>query len=249
MRAVARRLLMGDHSTREVHREMRERRANRRRIDRESSARARASGGVVVVGGGGGGGGGGRRGRGGGGGGGGAGRPHRPSNDGDFECERQKKGIQTAIVALAIGGAHAMVSEPSEARGARGTTPTKREEKLENMATAALYGFVFFYAIKMALKRLFAPMVVFAGTTQLLYKMRAVQISPTMMYERFVKPYVPVEYRRSLNEFGDKATDDTYWKKQEKRFFACAHRILPASDSPMGERALLLGILLAGLTG
>ena len=114
-------------------------------------------------------------------------------------------------------------------RGERGGVerPRRRSRKLADMSTSALYGFVIFYGIKIALKRLFAPVLLFTGTTQLLFRMRALRVSPGMMYDSFVKPYLPVEYRRNLEEFSvgalkskaaRNAMRDGWWDKQERRF-------------------------------
>jgi len=132
----------------------------------------------------------------------------------------------------------------------------RRSGKLADMSTSALYGFVIFYGIKIALKRLFAPVLLFTGTTQLLFRMRALRVSPGMIYDSFVKPYLPVEYRRNLEEFSvgalkskaaRNAMRDGWWDKQERRFWTCAHRLLPACDSRIGERAFIFGVILAGL--
>ena len=166
--------------------------------------------------------------------------------DGDEFLRRLRGGGAAAIAMVTV---HALSPAPARAKAQVTRQATQREAKVQNLATSVLYGFVFFYAIKVALKRFFAPMLLFTGTTQLLYNMRAVKISPMMLYDSFIKPYMPSEYQRSLNDFGDKAMNDSWWQKQERRFFTCAHRILPACDSPMGERALMLGVLLAGLAG
>jgi len=165
----------------------------------------------------------------------------------DDEFLRRLRGVGASAIAMVT--VHALSPAPARAKAQVTRQATPREAKVQNLATSVLYGFVFFYAIKVALKRFFAPMLLFTSTTQLLYNMRAVKISPMMLYDSFIKPYMPREYQRSLNDFGDKAMNDSWWQKQERRFFTCAHRILPACDSPMGERALILGVLLAGLAG
>jgi hypothetical protein len=188
----------------------------------------------------------GRGGRGGGGDDDGRGGGDGNGEDGDEFLRRLRGGGAAAIAMVTV---HALSPAPARAKAQVTRQATQREAKVQNLATSVLYGFVFFYAIKVALKRFFAPMLLFTGTTQLLYNMRAVKISPMMLYDSFIKPYMPSEYQRSLNDFGDKAMNDSWWQKQERRFFTCAHRILPACDSPMGERALILGVLLAGLAG
>lgn len=135
-------------------------------------------------------------------------------------------------------------------------THDQKMEKLGNAGTSVLYGFVGFYALKLALKRLFAPVALFAVSTQILWKMRALSVSPRMLYDAYVRPYLPREYQKNLEDFSVKALKtkaaenalrDGWWDKQERRFWACAHRILPACNSPLGERALIFGIILAGL--
>ena len=156
----------------------------------------------------------------------------------------------TAIVTMTTASSARAVS----AAASRGHG--RRSRKLADMSTSALYGFVIFYGIKIALKRLFAPVLLFTGTTQLLFRMRALRVSPGMMYDSFVKPYLPVEYRRNLEEFSvgalkskaaRNAMRDGWWDKQERRFWTCAHRLLAACDSRIGERAFIFGVILAGL--
>jgi len=164
------------------------------------------------------------------------------------------------VVAMALVTVVATMTTASSARAVSATASSRgherRSRKLADMSTSAMYGFVAFYGIKIALKRLFAPVLLFVGTTQLLFRMRALKISPGMMYESFVKPYLPVEYQKNLQEFSAgalkskaarNAMHDGWWDKQERRFWTCAHRLLPACDSPMGERAFVFGVILAGL--
>ena len=164
------------------------------------------------------------------------------------------------VVAMALVTVVATMTTASSARAVSATASSRgherRSRKLADMSTSAMYGFVAFYGIKIALKRLFAPVLLFAGTTQLLFRMRALKISPGMMYDSFVKPYLPVEYQKNLEEFSvgalkskaaRNAMHDGWWDKQERRFWTCAHRLLPACDSPMGERAFVFGVILAGL--
>ena len=170
------------------------------------------------------------------------------------------RGARRAAFALAA----ATATGAGGAREANATTTTtrrrgdggRRATKLGDMATSALYGFAAFYGIKIALKRLFAPFALFWGTTQLLFRMHAVKISPAMLHERLIRPYLPIEYQKSLNDFGvaamktkaaKNAMRDGWWDKQERRFWTCAHRLLPACDSAMGERAFVFGVILAGL--
>lgn len=151
-----------------------------------------------------------------------------------------------------------LASAPEAKAGALNATTRRRSSsKLTDAATSLLYGFVIFYGVKLALKRLFAPVLLFVSTTHLLYKMRTLRVSPFMLYEGLIKPYMPLEYQKNLEDFSAKAMKskvvdkkllhDGWWDRQERRFWACAHRLLPACDSPIGERAFVIGILLAGL--
>jgi hypothetical protein len=151
-----------------------------------------------------------------------------------------------------------LASAPEAKAGALNATTRRRSSsKLTDAATSLLYGFVIFYGVKLALKRLFAPVLLFVSTTHLLYKMRTLRVSPFMLYEDLIKPYMPLEYQKNLEDFSAKAMKskvvdkkllhDGWWDRQERRFWACAHRLLPACDSPIGERAFVIGILLAGL--
>ena len=178
----------------------------------------------------------------------------------DGDDDDATRGARRAAFALAA----ATATGAGGAREANATTTTtrrrgdggRRATKLGDMATSALYGFAAFYGIKIALKRLFAPFALFWGTTQLLFRMHAVKISPAMLHERLIRPYLPIEYQKSLNDFGvaamktkaaKNAMRDGWWDKQERRFWTCAHRLLPACDSAMGERAFVFGVILAGL--
>ena len=157
---------------------------------------------------------------------------------------------------MALGLGAALGTRRAGRADAASAAHERKVRTLGDMGTSCLYGFVIFYAIKLALKRLFAPVALFAFTTQLLWKMRALSASPWMMYNAWVRPRLPIEYQKNVEEFSSKALrtraaenalHDGWWDKQERRFWACAHRLLPACNSPMGERALVFGIILAGL--
>ena len=178
---------------------------------------------------------------------------------GDDDDDDENESFDGRVVAVAAVTAIATMMTASSARAVSAAASRghgRRSRKLADMSTSALYGFVIFYGIKIALKRLFAPVLLFTGTTQLLFRMRALRVSPGMMYDSFVKPYLPVEYRRNLEEFSvgalkskaaRNAMRDGWWDKQERRFWTCAHRLLPACDSRIGERAFIFGVVLAGL--
>ena len=200
----------------------------------------------------------------GGGGGGGGGRGNGDDARGfgggdDDDDDENDESFDGRVVAVAAVTAMVTMMTASSARAVSAAASRghgRRSRKLADMSTSALYGFVIFYGIKIALKRLFAPVLLFTGTTQLLFRMRALRVSPGMMYDSLVKPYLPVEYRRNLEEFSvgalkskaaRNAMRDGWWDKQERRFWTCAHRLLPACDSRIGERAFIFGVVLAGL--
>ena len=177
-------------------------------------------------------------------------------DDDDETTRRARRAARALAAATAAGAGGARRASASTTTTRRRGDGERRATKLGDMATSALYGFAAFYGIKIALKRLFAPFALFWGTTTLLFRMRAVQISPAMLHERLIRPYLPIEYQKSLNDFGvaamktkvaKNAMRDGWWDKQERRFWTCAHRLLPACDSAMGERAFVFGVILAGL--
>ena len=177
-------------------------------------------------------------------------------DDDDETTRRARRAARALAAATAAGAGGARRASASTTTTRRRGDGERRATKLGDMATSALYGFAAFYGIKIALKRLFAPFALFWGTTQLLFRMHAVKISPAMLHERLIRPYLPIEYQKSLNDFGvaamktkaaKNAMRDGWWDKQERRFWTCAHRLLPACDSAMGERAFVFGVILAGL--
>ena len=176
------------------------------------------------------------------------------------EGEDDANGRRLGTFALGVGAsvlAATFASAPEANAGALSGTRRRSSSKLTDAATSLLYGFVVFYGVKLALKRLFAPVLLFVSTTHLLYKMRTLRVSPFMLYEDLIKPYMPLEYQKNLEDFSAKAMKskvvdkkllhDGWWDRQERRFWACAHRLLPACNSSIGERAFVIGILLAGL--
>ena len=180
---------------------------------------------------------------------------------GEGDDEDDANANRGRMFAFGVGAsvlATTLASAPEAKAGALNATTRRRSSsKLTDAATSLLYGFVIFYGVKLALKRLFAPVLLFVSTTHLLYKMRTLRVSPFMLYEDLIKPYMPLEYQKNLEDFSAKAMKskvvdkkllhDGWWDRQERRFWACAHRLLPACDSPIGERAFVIGILLAGL--
>ena len=116
--------------------------------------------------------------------------------------------------------------------------------KAKDFFTSMLYGFAIFYGVKMALKSFFAPVALFSFTMCVLHNMKVLPFGPMEMYESWVRPYLPREFQKG-NAFLYGA--DTISEKYTKAFWSATHRILPACDSSHGEKALILGMLLAGL--
>ena len=111
------------------------------------------------------------------------------------------------------------------------------------MATCFLYGFTWFYGLKLFLKHLFSPSILFVGTMWLLTRMGALPMNLLPdAYAAFVKPYVPREWYRT-----DLEVVDSRVKTWENKFWAFVHRVLPASNHPLAEKAFFAGIILAGL--
>ena len=117
--------------------------------------------------------------------------------------------------------------------------------KAKDFFTAMLYGFVIFFGVKMALKSLFAPVALFSFTMFVLHNMKVLPFGPIEMYESWVRPYLPREFQKDNFAFLHGA--DTMSEKYTKAFWSAAHRILPACNSSHGEKALIIGMLLAGL--
>ena len=115
--------------------------------------------------------------------------------------------------------------------------------KAKDFFTSMLYGFVIFYGVKMALKSFFAPVALFSFTMCILHNMKVLPFGPMEMYESWVRPYLPRVSKRQ--RFPLRRRYD--FGKYTKAFWSAAHRILPACDSSHGEKALILGMLLAGL--
>ena len=112
-----------------------------------------------------------------------------------------------------------------------------------DMLTCFLYGFAWFYGLKLFLKHLFSPCALFLGSMWLLTKMKVLpeRLGPEA-YEAYVAPWIPKEWTDArLTITGDKV------KTYERKFWASVHRILPASQNPTCEKVFFAGILLAGL--
>ena len=108
------------------------------------------------------------------------------------------------------------------------------------MMTCFLYGFSWFYGVKLFLKHLFSPCALFLGTMWLLTRMGALpeRLGPEA-YEAYVKPWIPREWTDAkLEVSGDKV------KTYERKFWASVHRILPATLHPTCEKVFFAGILL-----
>ena len=128
--------------------------------------------------------------------------------------DARRVALAAATAAGAGGARRASASTTTTRRRGDGE---RRATKLGDMATSALYGFAAFYGIKIALKRLFAPFALFWGTTTLLFRMRAVQISPAMLHERLIRPYLPIEYQKSSERFRRRGDEDEGGEKRDAR--------------------------------
>jgi hypothetical protein len=115
-------------------------------------------------------------------------------------------------------------------------------KKMQEFLTSMLYGFVIFFGVKMVLKSLFAPVALFSFTMYILNNMKVIKFGPIEMYESWVRPYLPKEFTKEGLIGTEKMSE-----KYTKAFWAAAHRILPACNSSHGEKALILGMLVAGL--
>jgi hypothetical protein len=176
---------------------------------------------------GGGGGGGGNRGGGGGGGGG---------ND-DRGDRGRRVAAPTALFVLASS-----LAAPGVARAA--SRRSSKAPPVGDLATCFVYGFAWFYFLKLLLKNLFTPVAFFLGTMWILTQTNALprDLGPRA-YDAYVKPYAPREWTAPRD--ADEANDVV--KRWERRFWDSVHRILPASDHPLAEKAFFVGVVLAGL--
>ena len=168
--------------------------------------------------------------------GGGGGGDGRRDGDGDDGAMRIPKWGWAACAGLS-----AAFLVPGTARASGSIAGA--EPQGSDMMTCFLYGFSWFYGVKLFLKHLFSPCALFLGTMWLLTRMGALpeRLGPEV-YEAYVKPWIPREWTDAkLEVSGDKV------KTYERKFWASVHRILPATLHPTCEKVFFAGILLAGL--
>lgn len=108
--------------------------------------------------------------------------------------------------------------------------------------------------MKLAFKALCKPVLLVTITIEIFHSLGALSSSSMDAYNGLVRPLLPLEYQKSLADFsshavglraGQTALRDSWWAKEERRFWACAHRLNPASNSPDGEGAFILGMIVA----
>jgi len=195
---------------------------------------------------------------GGGDGGGGWNNNNNNNNNNEDEDEQffQSSSIATRFLLLATVTSALTVVPLANAKSSANATANKMKAQTEkafqslptkakDFFTAMLYGFVIFFGVKMALKSLFAPVALFSFTMFVLHNMKVLPFGPIEMYESWVRPYLPREFQKDNFAFLHGA--NTMSEKYTKAFWSAAHRILPACNSSHGEKALIIGMLLAGL--
>lgn len=170
--------------------------------------------------------------------GGGGGGDGRRDGDGDDGAMRIPKWGWAACGA----GLSAAFLVPGTAR-AHGSIANRAEPRGSDMMTCFLYGFSWFYGVKLFLKHLFSPCALFLGSMWLLTRMGVLpeRLGPEA-YEAYVKPWIPKEWTDAKLEVSGDAV-----KTCERKFWASVHRALPATAHPTCEKVFFAGILLAGL--
>ena len=112
-----------------------------------------------------------------------------------------------------------------------------------DMGVCFLYGFTWFYGLKLFLKHLFSPILFFLGSMFLLTRMGVLPESlGREAYAAYVEPYVPKEWKDPSLE-----VVDDWVKTAERKFWAFVRRTLPACNHPVAEKTFFAGIILAGL--
>jgi hypothetical protein len=156
--------------------------------------------------------------------------PHRPSRT-------------LGLVSLAL--AASVVPACAAPRPARAGSEKDGSSSPSDLGVCFLYGFTWFYGLKLFLKNFFSPVVLFLGSMFILTKAGVLPESlGREAYEGYVKPRVPKEWRDF--KVSDEVVDDKV-KEVEKRFWQFVKRVLPACDTPTAEKAFFAGIILAGL--
>lgn len=158
--------------------------------------------------------------------------------EGEGEGERgdgRRRGVGLSLsAALAL----ALVHPPRAAAAAAAAAPSPSD-----MGVCFLYGFTWFYGLKLFLKHLFSPILLFLGSMFLLTRMGVLPESlGREAYAGYVEPYVPKEWKDPSLE-----VVDDWVKTSERKFWAFVRRTLPACNHPVAEKTFFAGIILAGL--
>ena len=178
------------------------------------------------------------------------------NNENENEDERHSSSMATRFLLYAIATSALTVVPLANAKGSTNAAANRMKaqtekafqslpSKAKDFFVSMLYGFVIFFGVKMALKSFFAPVALFSFTMFVLHKMKVLSFGPMDMYESWVRPHLPREFQKDSFAFLRGA--DTMSEKYTKAFWSAAHRILPACNSSHGEKALILGMLVAGL--
>ena len=178
------------------------------------------------------------------------------NNENENEDERNGSSMATRFLLYAMATSALTVVPLANAKGSTNAAANRMKaqtekafqslpSKAKDFFVSMLYGFVIFFGVKMALKSFFAPVALFSFTMFVLHKMKVLSFGPMDMYESWVRPYLPREFQKDSFAFLRGA--DTMSEKYTKAFWSAAHRILPACNSSHGEKALILGMLFAGL--
>lgn len=149
------------------------------------------------------------------------------------------------IITVAI--ATALVPSFIIPKSAIASDKTDTTSSPSDLGVCFLYGFTWFYGVKLFLKTLFSPLVLFFGTMFLLTKAGVLPESlGREAYEGYVKPRIPKEWKKDLQSPIEDGVEDKV-RKFEKQFWKFVKRVLPACSTTTAEKAFFAGIILAGL--
>jgi hypothetical protein len=163
---------------------------------------------------------------------------------GDDHHERPRTTPRVVALALAtsMGASYLMPKSAHAGDKDDGTTSSPSD-----LGVCFLYGFTWFYGVKLFLKTAFSPLMLFFGTMTILTKTNVLPESLAReAYEAYVKPRIPKEWKKDLSAPVETAVDDRV-RDMEKRFWKFVKRVLPACSTPTAEKAFFAGIILAGL--
>ena len=146
---------------------------------------------------------------------------------------------------MSLALAASVVPACAAPRPARAGSEKDGSSSPSDLGVCFLYGFTWFYGVKLFLKNFFSPVLLFLGSMFILTKAGVLPESlGREAYEGYIKPRVPKEWRDF--KVSDEVVDDKV-KEVEKRFWQFVKRVLPACDTPTAEKAFFAGIILAGL--